>query len=66
MTLNYPFDLISINSANGEITVDTTKPEGIYLIKVVGTLPDLITNTFHVFTISIGSTNTPPYFESIL
>ena len=64
--MNYPFDFISIDSTYGDITVDGTKPDGTYLIKVVGTLPDLKTTAFYVFTINIGSPNIPPYFETII
>ena len=64
--MNYPFDFISIDSTYGDITVDGAKPDGTYLIKVVGTLPDFKTTAFYVFTINIGSPNIPPYFETII
>ena len=64
--MNYPFDFISIDPANGDITVDGSKPDGTYFIKVVGTLPDSKTTAFYVFTINIGWSNIPPYFETII
>jgi hypothetical protein len=38
-----------------------SKPRGIYTIKVVGTLPDLVTSTSADFTIIIE--NTAPHFS---
>lgn len=63
--MNFPIDKIYIDPYVGNITVDSTKPDGTFLIKVVGTLPDT-TSTFYVFNISIGSGKIGPYFETIL
>jgi hypothetical protein len=59
--------LISINPTSGQINVALSKPAGTYNIKIVGTLPDLTTTTFALFTISVlPATNIPPFFASAL
>jgi hypothetical protein len=60
-------DLMSVNSATGAIFVSTSKPGGTYNIKVIGTLPDLVTTTSAIFTIVIKEpVNTVPVFSSSL
>jgi hypothetical protein len=47
--------------------VALSKPAGTYNIKIVGTLPDLTTTTFALFTITVlPATNIPPFFVSAL
>ncbi len=48
-------DLISVDPNFGTIIVQMTKPAGIYKVKVLGTLTDLKTTDFYVFTINIGA-----------
>ena len=36
-------DHVSISSSTGTMTVAISKPAGTYFIKVIGTLPDLLT-----------------------
>ena len=68
--LDHATDYISIDSTTGDINVEN-KPDGTYFIKVIGTLPDLKTSTFYVFTLLvdddiIGIPNFAPYFVTIL
>ena len=44
-----------MDATTGNIFVSKLKPEGTYKIKVIGTLPDLITTTSEVFTIIINA-----------
>lgn len=44
-------DLISVHPSQGSIQIQSAKPAGIYKIKVLGTLPDLMTTYFATFTI---------------
>ena len=53
---------MSVDPATGTITVSKNKHIGTYYIKVIGTLPDLVTSAFAVFTIII-TTNTVPIFN---
>jgi hypothetical protein len=53
-------DLMSVDSATGTIFVSKSKPAGTYTVKVIGTLPDLISSNSAVFTITI--INTAPVF----
>jgi hypothetical protein len=66
LALNYATDLIKVEPSSPTIVVDQPKAPGTYFVKVVGTLPDLITTTFHIFTINIGypGPNYAPYFTS--
>jgi hypothetical protein len=54
---------MSVDSATGSIIVSKSKPAGTYTIKVIGTLPDLVTTTSAIFTIKV---NTVPVFSSAL
>jgi hypothetical protein len=56
---------MTVNSTTGSIFVSKLKPIGAYLIKVVGTLPDLFTKTSAIITININ-TNIAPVFSSSL
>jgi hypothetical protein len=42
---------MSVNPATGSIFVSMSKPIGNYIIKVIGTLPDLATLNSAIFTI---------------
>ena len=53
-------DFMSVDSATGTINVTKSKPAGTYTVKVIGTLPDLISSNSAVFTITI--INTAPVF----
>jgi hypothetical protein len=64
-SLDFATDLISVNSATGAIFVSASKPAGTYNIKVIGTLPDLVTTTSAIFTVTIKA-NTVPVFSSPL
>jgi hypothetical protein len=64
-SLDAATDLMSVNSATGAIFVSTLKPLGTYNIKVIGTLPDLVTTTSAIFTITIKG-NTIPVFSTPL
>ncbi len=66
LPLNYATDLIKVEPASPTIVVDQPKAPGTYFVKVVGTLPDLTTTTFEIFTINIGYSggNFAPYFTS--
>ena len=46
---------MSVDSASGAIFVSQLKPIGAYTIKVIGTLPDLVTTTSEIFTIIVTS-----------
>jgi hypothetical protein len=52
---------MSVNSLTGNIFVSRSKPAGTYTVKVIGTLPDLVTTHYENFTIII-TPNAPPYF----
>jgi len=54
---------MSVDSATGSIFVSKSKPAGTYTVKVIGTLPDLVTTSSAIFTIKI---NTVPVFSSTL
>lgn len=54
---------MTVNSTTGSIFVSLLKPIGTYLIKLVGTLPDLFTKTSAVITI-IVKVNTAPVFSN--
>jgi hypothetical protein len=45
-TLLYETDMISVDPWTGAIKINSNKPEGIYNIKVEGTLPDLISRDY--------------------
>jgi hypothetical protein len=67
LSLNSMADLVSIDALTGTLTVDISKPSGTYSIKVIGTLPDLLTQTSSIFTLNIGvAGNNPPTFISTL
>ncbi len=53
--------MISVNSVTGDIFVSSSKPVGTYIIKVVGTLPNLVTTTSEIFTITIKANNVPVF-----
>ena len=55
---------MSVYSNNGTIFVSKSKPRGIYLIKITGTLPDLVSTASENFTIII--LNTAPTFKTPL
>ena len=57
-----------MNPADGKIFVSKSKLAGTYIIKVIGTLPDLVTTTYSIFTIVITApaVNTPPFFTTTL
>jgi hypothetical protein len=55
---------MSVNSATGAIFISKSKPLGNYTVKVIGTLPDLVTKTSEIFTINVK--NTVPVFSSNL
>lgn len=44
---------MSVDPSSGTIFVSNNKPIGSYSIKVIGTLPDLVSTTFATFTIII-------------
>ena len=54
-SLDYLTDLISVDAFSGAIKINSNKPEGIYYIKLEGTLPDLISKDYLVFKIIITS-----------
>ena len=54
---------MSVDSTTGSIFVSKSKPAGTYTVKVIGTLPDLVTTTSAIFTIIV---NTAPVFSSAL
>jgi hypothetical protein len=56
---------MSINPTTGTIFVSMYKPIGIYSIKVIGTLPDLVTTTSAIFKIHV-KLNSVPIFASPL
>ena len=67
LALDLATKLVSINPSSGQITVALAKPAGTYNIKIIGTLPDLTTTTFELFTLTIlPPTNQPPAFVSPL
>jgi hypothetical protein len=50
---------MSVDSATGTIKIHQSKPDGTYHIKVIGTLPDLITTSSVQITIIVKQ-NSPP------
>ena len=54
--LNSATHLIGVNPTTGSISVSKNKPVGNYTIKVIGTLPDLVTTFSATFTININAT----------
>jgi hypothetical protein len=54
---------MKVDPANGTIFVSQSKAPGNYTIKVIGTLPDLVTKYSEIFTINV---NTVPVFSSPL
>jgi hypothetical protein len=54
---------MSVNQTTGSISVSNLKPVGTYTVKVIGTLPDLVTTTSAIFTIIV---NTVPVFNTSL
>jgi hypothetical protein len=60
--LNAAIDFLSVNPSTGTIFVSDKKLPGTYKIKVIGTLPDLVTTYSAYFTINITESNNPPYF----
>jgi hypothetical protein len=60
--LNAENDFLSVNQSTGTIFVSDKKLPGTYNIKVIGTLPDLITTYSANFTIIITASD-PPYFS---
>jgi hypothetical protein len=64
-SLSYATDLISVDYTTGAITISTTKAPGTYSVKVIGTLPDLVTTKNEIFSITIGGggpANSAPSF----
>jgi hypothetical protein len=60
--LNAANDFLSVNPFTGTICVSDKKLPGTYKIKVIGTLPDLVTTYSADFTIIITESYNPPYF----
>ena len=55
--LVYTTDMIGCDLSTGAIKVNTNKAAGTYSVKIIGTLPDLTTTKYEIFTITIYSPN---------
>jgi|LauGreDrversion4_2_1035121.scaffolds.fasta_scaffold38394_1 hypothetical protein len=60
---------MSVDPTTGTIFVSKSKLPGTYYLKVTGSLPDYVTNSFDVFTITVLlpiPINYPPLFSTSL
>ena len=55
--LVYTTDMLGCDSSTGAIKVNTNKAPGTYSVKIIGTLPDLTTTEYEIFTIKILPSN---------
>ena len=55
--LVYTTDMLGCDLSIGAIKVNTNKLPGTYSVKIIGTLPDLTTTEYEIFTIKILPSN---------